>query len=149
MTIQRQQELAELMLDILPKAMQSIREEMRAGRGDHLTVPQFRLLAAIKRDISQVRDLGQHLGVSEAAISRMAEQLCQDKLVLKVQSRSDRREKKLKLTAKGESLYRTIRESARQRLMDKVEDLANEEKIMAMQGLEIIKRCLKLQGKKE
>ena len=127
------------MMDVMPKAMQSLREEMRQGRGDRLTVPQFRVLAGVNRGVVANKDLGELLGVSEAAISRMVDHLVQDGLIKKSIHKSDRRQSVLSLTIDGSSLYNFIRGDARQRLMEKLEVLPNEKLEIVIKGLEILK----------
>ena len=127
------------MMDVMPKAMQSLREEMRQGRGDRLTVPQFRVLAGVNRGVAANKDLGELLGVSEAAISRMVDHLVQDGLIKKSIHKSDRRQSVLSLTIDGSSLYNFIRGDARQRLMEKLEVLPNEKLEIVIKGLEILK----------
>ena len=126
-------------MDVMPKAMQSLREEMRQGRGDRLTVPQFRVLAGVNRGVAANKDLGELLGVSEAAISRMVDHLVQDGLIKKSIHKSDRRQSVLSLTIDGSSLYNFIRGDARQRLMEKLEVLPNEKLEIVIKGLEILK----------
>ena len=127
------------MMDVMPKAMQSLREEMRQGRGDRLTVSQFRVLAGVNRGVAANKDLGELLGVSEAAISRMVDHLVQDGLIKKSIHKSDRRQSVLSLTIDGSSLYNFIRGDARQRLKEKLEVLPNEKLEIVIKGLEILK----------
>ena len=130
------------MMDVMPKAMQVIREEMRKGRGERLTVPQFRVLAAVNRGISQNKELGERLGVSEAAISRMIDSLVNDGLIKKIINKDDRRQKVLTLSAEGQKLYNFIKSDARSRLKDKLEALTNEDVESVIIGLQILQKNL-------
>ncbi|MDD4974374.1 MAG: MarR family transcriptional regulator [Bacteriovorax sp.] len=134
--------LAELMMEVMPKAMQSIREEMRKGRGERLTVPQFRVLAAINRGICHNKELGDQLGVSEAAISRMVDSLVQEGLIKKGINKIDRRLTVLTLTSEGQRLYNFIKTDARSRLQIKLEVLSSEDVEAVIHGLKILQKNL-------
>jgi DNA-binding MarR family transcriptional regulator len=130
------------MMDVVPKVMQSIRVKMRTGRGDRLTVPQFRVLAAIKRGISHNKELCEHLGVSEAAISRMIDYLVSDGVLTKASSKVDRRQTVLSLSAEGEKHYSAIKAEARNHLKKKLEVLTKDEMANVIKGLEILQNNL-------
>lgn len=130
------------MMEVMPKAMQSIREEMRKGRGERLTVPQFRVLAAINRGICHNKELGDQLGVSEAAISRMVDSLVQEGLIKKGINKIDRRLTVLTLTSEGQRLYNFIKTDARSRLQIKLEVLSSEDVEAVIHGLKILQKNL-------
>jgi len=135
-------QLAELMMEVMPKAMQLIREEMRAGRGDRLTIPQFRLMTAVNRGISHNKELGDRLGVSEAAISRMVDHLVKDQLIKKEINKIDRRQTVLTLTSEGQKLYNFIKSDARNRLYSKLEHISDEDIQLVVQGLKVLQKNL-------
>lgn len=126
----------------MPKIMQSLREEMRRGRGDHLTVAQFRTLAAINRGLSSNKEIGDLLGVSEAAISRMLDYLVVQGLIKKSTSKTDRRQKSLSLTNEGQKLFTHIRSDARTRLSLRLTELSESDAKAVIQGLEILQKNL-------
>jgi len=115
--------ISELMIDVIPKVMQSIRVEMRECRGDKLSVPQFRLLAAINQGIIKNKELGERLGVSEAAISRMLDLLSNEGLIKKGTSKIDRRQSVITLTKDGQKLFKTIKEDATDKMAQKLNSL--------------------------
>jgi DNA-binding MarR family transcriptional regulator len=135
-------DLAELMTDVIPKAMQVIREEMRKGRGDRLTVPQFRVLASVNRGFCHNKEIGDRLGVSEAAISRMVDFLVKDGLIKKSINKIDRRQSILSLTVEGQKLYNVSKAEARTRLKIKLEALSTEDLESVIQGLKILQKNL-------
>ena len=130
------------MMEVVPRAMQSIREEMRKGRGDSLSVPQFRVLASVNRGICHNKELCDRLGVSEAAISRMVDMLVSDGLLKKGIDKVDRRQSFLSLTSEGQKLYNFIRADARNRLKHKLELLSNEDVDSVILGLSILQKNL-------
>lgn len=134
--------LAELMMDVMPKALQAIREEMRKGRGERLTVPQFRVLAAVNRGICHNKEIGDLLGVSEAAISRMIDFLVKDGLIKKSINKIDRRQTVLTLSSEGQKLYNVSKTEARKRLKIKLETLSSEDVELVIKGLLILQKNL-------
>jgi DNA-binding MarR family transcriptional regulator len=75
-----------------------------------------------------VSNLGDHLGVSNAAASQMVERLVEEKLIERVEDPDDRRMKKITLTDHG---MQVIKESINARLdwiRDLADDLTPEEK---------------------
>lgn len=134
-----QSELAELILDVTPRMMQILREEMRQVRGDRLSVPQFRVLASINRGITQNKQIAERLGVSEAAISRMIDTLVNEQLVKKGTSRTDRRQANLTLTTSGSKLFNCIKNSARINLESKIQSINTAELEAIINGLKKLK----------
>ena len=65
---------------------------------------------ASDHDVS-VKELGERLGLSLAAMSRAAEELVQRGLVDRTEDPADRRIKRLRLTKAGDALVRKMRES--------------------------------------
>lgn len=134
------------MMDVVPKAMQSIREEMRQGRGDKLTVAQFRVLAAVNRGLCHNKEIGDLLGVSEAAISRMIDVLVQEALIKKVMSKKDKRQTVLSLTSEGQKLYSFIKSDARTKLKVKLDSISSEDLAKVVLGLEILQQHISFWG---
>lgn len=132
--------MADLVIDIIPKLMQLLRVEMRKGRGDYLTVPQFRVLASISRGINQNKLLAERLGVSEAAMSRMIDVLVNENLIKKGIDADDRRHMKLSLTSEGNKIFKAIKGEARLRLKDKVGAISNHDVELIIVGLETLQK---------
>lgn len=128
-------------MDVVPKTMQSIRQDMRKERGE-LTITQFRMLANVRQGVCNNKELGEKLGVSEAAVSRMIDLLVQEKLIKKIVNEDDRRNKVLSLTANGKKLYEQITASARGRLTLKLEALDKKDREAAILGLEVLRKNL-------
>ena len=143
-------QMADLLMDVIPKMMQVLRSEMRYGRGDRLTVPQFRVLANINRGITQNKILADKLGVSAAAISRMVDVLVIEKLVIKGINKDDRRHAKLSLSIEGKKLFDHIKNDARYRLKGKINSININEINLIIAGLESLQKNMsELQNLKE
>jgi len=136
--------LADLMMEVMPKAMQALRDEMRESRGGYLSVPQFRVLAGINRGLTHNKEIGELLGVSEAAISRMIDLLVSEGLVKKGVNKSDRRHTVLSLTTAGLKVFNSAKESARSRLKTKLDMFTSEEADIVAKGLEALQKNMAL-----
>ena len=80
----------------------SMRSFIRYAREHGLSMSQINALFHIHRASgSGVTDLGEHLGISNAAVSQLLERLVQQGLILRYEDPADRRAKKLTLTDKG------------------------------------------------
>ena len=76
---ERARATAEAVLETVPRVMRAIRAQMRAGRVESITVPQFRAMRYIWRhpgtDLSSVAE---HLGASMPALSELVSRLVRD-----------------------------------------------------------------------
>lgn len=138
-----EQYLAELIINVVPKTMQSIRQDMRKERGE-LTITQFRMLANVKHGVCNNKELGERLGVSEAAVSRMIDLLVQEKLIKKIVNKDDRRNKVLSLTTNGKKLFEQITASARGRLAIRLETMDKKDREAVIFGLEVLQKNLEI-----
>lgn len=101
----------------------SMRNFMRYARESGLSMSQIGALFHLQRMGSTgVTDLGDHLGVTSAAVSQMLERLVQQGLILRSEDPSDRRVKQIVLTDKGLQVYQeSIR--ARQGWLDDLAEI--------------------------
>jgi len=97
-----------------------------------LTMPQLGALFRIQNDACGVSEVGEHLGVTNAAASQMLERLVQQGLILRSEDPYDRRAKQIVLTEKGRQLVQRsihLRESWIQKLVASL-SLEEKEKIV-------------------
>lgn len=132
------------MMEVIPKLMQTLRGEMRRSRGESLSVPQFRVLAAISRGLCHNKEIGDLLGVSEAAISRMLDILVSNKLIKKGSNKVDRRQTILSLTANGEKFFHKTKMEAKIRLKTRLGTLPEGDLSILIKSLHIIKESHQL-----
>ena len=135
-------ELAKELLEVLPPSMRRIREELRAGAHEKVTVPQWRILGAIYRGRNETSELAKHHGVSQPAISRMVDGLVDRGLVKRVPHQDDRRHIILSLSRAGESLYKKARKSTQKKIGAKIARLSFAQKSQMRQGLKILRALL-------
>ncbi len=134
--------LADQFMSTIPRAMQSIRSEMRSKRLHDLSVPHFRILAKLWRAPANNKTLAEHLGVSVAAMSRMVDSLVNRGLIARSMGEEDRREVKLELTPVGRESFSEIRQKTRQNIALRLELLSEIERVQLNQGLELITKLL-------
>jgi DNA-binding MarR family transcriptional regulator len=127
------------LMDTAPKIMQSIRVEMRRGRGADLSIPQFRTLGFIQRypDLS-LSDLANHLGLTLPSVSKLVDGLVKQKLVSRHESVSDRRCLALGLTSKGESIINSARTGTQVSLIKILGSLSDEELGVVEHAMELL-----------
>jgi DNA-binding MarR family transcriptional regulator len=136
------------LMDTAPKIMQSIRIEMRRGRGADLSIPQFRTLGYIQRyPDSSLSDLADHLGLTLPSVSKLVDGLVKQKLISRQESRVDRRRLTLVLTSTGESIINSAREAALTNLTKVLSRLSNDELGTIHQAMELLSPLFVSRGK--
>ena len=107
----------------------SMRNFLRYSRETGLSMSQFGVLFHLSRKRSSgVTDLGDHLGVTSAAVSQMLERLVQQGLILRTEDPNDRRVKKIVLTEKGSQVLQEGLHARQDWLVDLADTLSNIEK---------------------
>ena len=127
------------LMDTAPKIMQSIRVEMRRGRGADLSIPQFRTMRFIQRNPdSSLSNLADYLGLTLPSASKLVDGLVKQKLVTRQESTSDRRCLTLVLTQNGESIVDSARASAQANLEKILSFLSSDELKTIHQSMELL-----------
>lgn len=126
------------LMETIPQIFQSIKSEMRRGRGAELSVPQFRTLRFIQSNVdSSLSSLAEHLGITLPSVSKLVDGLVKQGLVTRQESAADRRYLSLVLTPAGDAIVNTARANAQASLAETLGSLSAEE-------LETVQRALKL-----
>jgi len=135
-------------MDIVPRIMQSIRIEMRRGRGTDLSIPQFRTMGFVQRNPdSSLSCLADHLGLTLPSASKLVDGLVKQKLISRQESIIDRRRLRLVLTPTGESIVNSAREAALANLTKIISCLSNDELGTIHQAMELLAPLFAAQGK--
>jgi DNA-binding MarR family transcriptional regulator len=128
------------LMDTSPQIMQSIRVEMRRGRGSDISIPQFRSLAFIQRNPdSSLSTLAEHLGLTLPSVSKLVDGLVKQKLVLRQESTTDRRRLTLALTESGASIVNSSRAAAQTNLAKKLGGLSTPELEIIYQAMQLLR----------
>lgn len=80
--------------------------ELRSQFG--IVFSEWILLNHLKNDLSQQGEIVQRMGLSAASVTHIVEKLAKRGLISTAISESDRRQRKLTLTTKGEALLRAV-----------------------------------------
>ncbi len=116
------EECARQILEVVPLVMRDIRCELRSLRTAELTVPQFRALFFVSRNIdaslSQVAD---HMGLTLPSTSRLVDELIKHHLMTRQEHPTDRRRVKLAVTSQGLIILEASRNRTLKYLAEKLE----------------------------
>jgi MarR family transcriptional regulator for hemolysin len=105
---------ADRLLEVVPRAMRRIREEMRARAPRGLTVPQLRALLYLRRQPEAgLSAVAGHLGMSAPSASALVERLVRAGQVERETHPDERRRIRLRLTRRGLAHVTTARDAAR------------------------------------
>lgn len=117
----------------------SMRNFIRFAKKSGLSMSQLGALFHLHhKGCVGVTDLGDHLGVTNAAVSQMIERLVQQGLILRSEDPSDRRAKQIVLTAKGLQVFQKSVHARMDWLDDLVQTLSAEEKEKITEALKIL-----------
>jgi DNA-binding MarR family transcriptional regulator len=119
----------------------SMHDFVRFSKASGLSMTQFNTLFRLHHaGICGVTEVGDHLGVTNAAASQMVERLVQQGLIERTEDPSDRRVRQLSLTEKGRRLVLDSIE-ARRRWMEQLTDVLDAEELaQIIQALTILTR---------
>src|SRR5215510_12926458 len=139
---------AQALMETTPQILQSIRMEMRRGRGAELSIPQFRTLRFIQRHPdSSLSDLADHLGLTLPSVSKLVDGLVKQKLISRKESAEDRRKITLLLTETGASIVDSARADARANLAKKLKGLSDNDLETISQAMLILHPIFATQDK--
>lgn len=117
----------------------SMRNFIRFAKESGLSMSQLGALFHLHHKGSAgVTDLGDHLGVTNAAVSQMIERLVQQELILRSEDPTDRRAKQIVLAAKGLQVFQDSVHARLDWLDDLVQTLSAEEKEQITKALKIL-----------
>ena len=132
-------ECARQLLDTTPQVMRFIRAEMRSHRGHDLSVPQFRTLTFINRNPEvSLSHLADHLGLTLPSTSKLVDGLVNQKIIIRHESKEDRRRLTLALTKNGQDILRVAREATQNHLKDVLRRLSAEELSTVVRAMNLL-----------
>lgn len=122
--------------------MSIVRSHVKVASESDFSFAKFRVLANINRSIDTVGEIADLHGVSQPAISKLVENLVKDGLVLRKQSKLDRRVIQLKLSAKGKSRLQSIKNKASLSFEPSLNSLNIDERKELSQALECLEKYI-------
>lgn len=129
---------ARTLLEVIPRAMRSIRAQMRDSAKSELTVPQFRVIARLSRIEATNADLAEWIGVTPPTMSKMVDILVKRNLVHREAGGSDRRQVRLTLTAQGRQKFDFLSASVQSTIAERLKHLAPSRKAALGSALAIL-----------
>jgi DNA-binding MarR family transcriptional regulator len=138
---------AQVILDVVPVVMRTIRTELRRHRAADLSVPQFRTLAFIDRQAdASLSDVAEHIGLTLPSMSKIVDGLVIRKLVTRQTHPTDRRRMTLTLTARGQTVLHASRAATRACLAEDLAALSDRQCDTIVQAMEILRPLFTSQG---
>ena len=138
---------AQEILEVVPVVMRTIRAELRRHRAADLSIPQFRTLAFIDRNVdASLSDVAEHIGLTLPSMSKIVNGLVTRKLVIRQTAREDRRRMTLALTTRGQTALQLSREATRACLAEDLAALSDRQRATIAQAMEILRPVFASQG---
>ena len=133
------QEAAHQLLEVIPVVMREIRTEMRSRRSPDLTVPQFRTLSFVNRNVgSSLLEVANHLGLTPPSTSRIVDGLIYRKMMTREDHPNDRRRVKLTVTQVGEQILQASRQDALTYLSAKLSNINADDRGAIVKAMNIL-----------
>lgn len=133
------EEAARQLLEVIPVVMREIRSEMRSRRSPDLTVPQFRALSFISRNVgSSLLDVANHLGLTPPSTSRLVDGLIYRNMMTREDHPGDRRRVKLTVTNLGEKILEASRQDALTYLSTKLSNIDTDDREAIVKAMNVL-----------
>lgn len=130
-------------METIPLVMQFLRSQMRSNNSPDLSVPQFRALAFLDRHPgASLSAMAEHLGVTRATASAIAERLVQRNLVDRRERPEERRHIVLKLTQAGSEYLQQVRNTSRAEIAKLFASLSAKQRQRIVEGLSILSEAI-------
>lgn len=131
---------AQEVLEVVPQVMRAIRAELRRHRAADLSVPQFRTLAVIDRNVNaSLSDVTEHIGLTLPSMSKLVDGLVARKLVSRQTDPTDRRRVTLALTKSGQTALAASRSATRACLAESLAALTDAERASVVKAMEALR----------
>ncbi len=137
---------AELILEVAPRVIRTVRTEVAEYVGSGTTLPQFRVLSHLNREQRCLSDLAARQHVSLATMSKIVTGLVGLGYVERSAEGADRRYVTLRLTARGRRFFDKTNAHTHAKIMARVESLSVEERERIVAGLEVLETVFAEKG---
>ena len=132
-------EAARQLLEVIPVVMREIRSEMRSRRSPDLTVPQFRTLSFVSRNVgTSLLDVANHLGLTPPSTSRLVDGLIYRNMKTREDHPEDRRRVKLTVTHVGEQILEASRQDALTYLSTKLSNITANDRETIVKAMNVL-----------
>ena len=131
---------ANIVLEVVPMVMRTLRAEMRQHRAVDLSVVQFRTLNHLNNHPgTSLSAVGEHIGLTLPAMSTLVDGLVERKLVKRGAAAGDRRRITLVLTEPGQTALNATRAAAEAQLAQRLARLSPTDCAVVTQALQILR----------
>jgi DNA-binding MarR family transcriptional regulator len=142
------EETARQLLEVIPVVMKEIRSEMRSRRSPDLTVPQFRALSFISRNVgSSLLDVANHLGLTPPSTSRLVDGLIYRYMMTREDHPDDRRRVKLTVTHFGKQILEASRQDALTYLSKKLSNINADDREAIVKAMNVLQANFTIDAK--
>ena len=133
------EEAAHQLLEVIPVVMREIRSEMRSRRSPDLTIPQFRALSFVNRNVgSSLLEVANHLGLTPPSTSRLVDGLIYRNMMIREDHPDDRRRVKLTVTHLGEQILEASRQDALMYLSAKLSNINADDREAIVKAMNVL-----------
>lgn len=137
------EEAARWLLEVVPIVTREIRSEMRRQRSADLTVPQFRALAFVDRNVgSSLLEVANHMGLTPPSTSRLVDGLIVRSLITREDHPADRRRLRLTVTPGGQKILETSRSGTLAHLAKKLNSINSDDREIIIKAMKSLKPIL-------
>lgn len=134
---------AALLLEMAPLVTRVLRAEVRRSALADLSMPQFRVLAALNRHPgASLSNLAARVGQTLSSASKLIDALLARDLVTRAESLADRRRVTLAVTEQGRAALDAVEAAAHERLTELLSQLSDEERHRVAAALELLQPLL-------
>ncbi|MGD0645321.1 MAG: MarR family transcriptional regulator [Candidatus Bathyarchaeia archaeon] len=133
------EEVARELLEVVPTISKEIRSEMRSRRSPDLTVPQFRTLAFINKNVgSSLLQVAEHLGLTPPSTSRLVDGLIVRSMITREDYPADRRRLRLTVTPRGQKILETSRRFTLAYLAEKLSSVSTDDREVILKAMKTL-----------
>ncbi len=134
------EETAAELLDVVPRVMRAVREQMRRHRTADLSVPEFRTLGFLSGHAgASLSDVADHIGLTLPSMSKMIDKLVERKLLTREFGTVDRRRMTLSLTGRGRAILQAARAPTQSFLAESLSRLSPEERAAVVKAMRVLR----------
>jgi len=135
--------IAQQVIEAVPLVMRVIRDQMRRHRGLEVSVPQFRVLAFLRRtEGASLSEIADHIGLTPPTTCRMIDALVGRGLVERRGHPGDRRRLSLCLTSAGRKVHDTAMKAAQSYLARRLARLRPSERATISRAMALLREAL-------
>ena len=131
---------ANIVLEVVPMVMRTLRVEMRQHRAADLSVVQFRTLNYLNNHPgTSLSAAAEHIGLTLPAVSTLVDGLVERKLVKRGAAAGDRRRITLALTEPGQTALSATKAAAEAQLAQRLARLSPADCAVVIQAMQILR----------